>query len=76
MRKFLLDLVERTAATYLETFVGLLLVGGVVDLSTAKAAAVAAVPAGLAVVKSALSAFVGRPGTASALPAKADPASI
>lgn len=66
--KFLTDLVERTVATYLEAFLGLLLAGSVVDLSAAKAAAVAAIPAGLAVVKGALSSFVGSPKSAAALP--------
>ncbi|MFI1562213.1 holin [Streptomyces sp. NPDC020490] len=63
------DLAERVVATYLEAFVGLLLAGSVVDLPAAKAAAVAAIPAALAVVKGALSAFVGgSPRTAAALP--------
>ena len=66
--KFFVDLAERTVATYLEAFLGLLLAGQVVDLSAAKAAAVAAIPAGLAVVKGALSAFVGSPQSAAALP--------
>lgn len=66
--KFFVDLAERTVATYLEAFLGLLLAGQIVDLSTAKAAAVAAIPAGLAVVKGALSAFVGgTPRTAAAV---------
>lgn len=55
-RRFLLDLVERTAATYVETLCGLLIAGwaDVADLgilSVAETAAVAAVPAALAVVK-------------------------
>ncbi|MGW1000735.1 holin [Streptomyces sp. NPDC002520] len=66
--KFLIDIAERTVATYLEAFLGLLLAGAVVDLPAARAAAVAAIPAALAVVKGALSAFVGTPGTAAALP--------
>jgi hypothetical protein len=67
--RFFTDLAERTIATYLEAFIGLLLVGGITDLSTAKSAAIAAVPAGLAVVKGALSGFLGDPDTASVLPA-------
>ena len=66
--KFIVDLAERTVATYLEAFLGLLLAGSVVDLPAAKAAAVAAIPAGLAVVKGALSGFLGTPTTAAALP--------
>ncbi|MGW1071598.1 holin [Streptomyces sp. NPDC002537] len=69
MPRFLLDLAERTAATYLEAFLGLLLAGTVTDLSTAKAAAVAAIPAALAIAKGALSGLLNRSGTASALPA-------
>ncbi|MFL4904807.1 hypothetical protein ACJ6WF_16870 [Streptomyces sp. MMS24-I2-30] len=68
--KFLTDLAERTISTYLETLLGLLLASSVVDLSAAKAAAVAAIPAGLAVIKGALSGFLGKPATAAALPSK------
>ncbi|RLU81142.1 hypothetical protein CTZ27_33425 [Streptomyces griseocarneus] len=68
MPRFLLDLAERTAATYVEAFLGLLLAGTVTDLSTAKAAAVSALPAALAVVKGLLSGALSRTGTASALP--------
>lgn len=55
-RAFLADLAERTAATYVETFSGLLIAGwaDVADLgilSVAETAGVAAVPAALAVVK-------------------------
>lgn len=66
--KFFLDLAERTAATYVEAFAGLLMVSGVTHLSDLRSAAVAAVPAGLAVVKSVLASFVGDAGTAAALP--------
>ncbi|MGW1300420.1 hypothetical protein ACWD5R_11490 [Streptomyces sp. NPDC002514] len=66
--KFFTDLAERTVATYLEAFLGLLLASSVVDLSTAKAAAVAAIPAGLAVVKGALSSLIGSSSSAAALP--------
>jgi hypothetical protein len=38
----------------------------------AQRAAIAAVPAGLAVIKGAISSFVGRKGSAAALPARAD----
>ncbi len=71
MPRFLLDLAERTAATYLESFLGLLLAGTVTDLSTAKAAAVAAIPAALAIAKGTLSGIINKTGTASALPPKA-----
>ena len=60
------DVAERAIATYLQTFLGLLLAGwttDTVDLSVVQAAAVAAVPAALAVVKGALAARV--PGTIS-----------
>jgi hypothetical protein len=73
--KFLIDLGERTGATYLEAFLGLLLAGGITSLSAAQSAAVAAIPAGLAVVKGALGAFLGRADTAALLPTAADPAS-
>jgi hypothetical protein len=75
MPKYLIDLAERTGATYLEAVIGLLLVGPITGLSVVQAAAVAGIPAGLAVVKGALAAFLGRPDTAALLPAAADPAS-
>lgn len=55
------DVAERTAATYFQTFVGLLLAGwttDAVDLSLFQSAAIAAVPAALAVLKGALAASV------------------
>lgn len=57
MRKtFLIDVGERTAATYVQAFCGLLLADAthLLSLGTLKAAAVAALPAALAVVKGAL----------------------
>lgn len=79
VRKFA-DLAERAAATYLEVLVGLLLAGGLFNvgavdrISTATQAAVAAIPAGLSVIKSALSGWLGNKTTVSALPASLDPA--
>ncbi|WP_045698635.1 hypothetical protein [Streptomyces rubellomurinus] len=75
MTKLLVDLAERTAATYLEAVIGLLLVGGVTGLSSVQSAAIAAVPAGLAVIKGALGVFIGRADTAALLPTRIDPAS-
>ncbi|WJD99781.1 hypothetical protein [Streptomyces antimycoticus] len=77
MPRFLYDLAERTVLTYVETFLGLLLASGatdLVDLSAAKAAAVAALPAALAVVKAAAGLLLGRAGTAAWLSADKDPA--
>lgn len=77
--KALADIAERAGLTYVEAFLGLLLASGttdIVDLSTLQSAAVAAIPAGLAVVKGAIGTLLGRSGTASWLPAKSDPASI
>jgi hypothetical protein len=60
------DLIERTVASYALSFVGLLLATGfdLTDLSAVKAASLAAVPAGLQVVYSALAFFVGSPKSA------------
>jgi len=58
------DVAERAAATYLEAFIGLLLASGVLDVSTLKAAAVAAVPAALSVIKSAVSVLLTGSGAA------------
>ena len=62
---WLRDTFERTASTYIQTLLGLVLAAGVTswDVSTLKAAALAAVPAALAVIKAALAARV--PGTIS-----------
>ena len=63
---WLRDVAERTVATYLQAFIGLLLAGwttDAVDLSLVQAAAVSAVPAALAVLKGALASKV--PGTIS-----------
>ncbi|MGW3072381.1 holin [Kitasatospora sp. NPDC001132] len=70
MRKFILDLVERTVATYAVAFLGLLLADqfDLTSLSALKAAAVAALPAALTVLKGAISTFVGDPTTAGLLP--------
>jgi hypothetical protein len=55
-KAFLLDLTERTVATYAQAFAGLLLADSthLMSLGTVRAAAVAALPAVLAVVKGAL----------------------
>jgi len=70
MPRYLLDLAERTAATYATTYLGLLLATGfdLTNVGALKAAAIAALPAALTVIKGALSTFVGDPGTAAMLP--------
>ncbi|MEV5138417.1 hypothetical protein AB0K71_05665 [Streptomyces syringium] len=77
MPRFLYDLAERTILTYIEVFLGLLLASGatdLVDLSAAKAASIAAIPAALAVVKAAVGTLLGSPASAAWLPAPKDPA--
>lgn len=51
---FFLSLLEKVVATYLEAFVSLLLVGTAIEVSTAQAAAIAAIPAALTVVANGL----------------------
>lgn len=60
------DLAERTAAAWALAFLGLLLASGFdyTDISALRAAGVAAVPAALQVVYSALASFVGDKRTA------------
>lgn len=80
--KLIVDLLERTVFTWLETFLGLLIAANVFDnttagkwlgvLSAAQTAAVAAVPAALAVLKSGVSSLLGNRNTAAALPAQVD----
>lgn len=65
-RTWLKDVAERTIATYVQAFLGLLLAGwatDTVDLSVVQSAAIAAVPAALAVLKGAIAKRV--PGTLS-----------
>lgn len=51
-KNFLADLAERAIATYIQVLIGLLIVSGVTDFTAVKAAAIAAIPAALSVVKS------------------------
>ena len=76
-KRFVLDLVERTAATYAEAVCGLLLADstGLINLGAVKAAAAAALPAAFAVVKAALAGSVGSDGTAALLPTPVTPSS-
>ncbi|GAA2656677.1 hypothetical protein [Streptomyces vastus] len=76
--KLVADIAERTVLTYVEAFLGLLLASGttnLITLSALESAAIAAIPAGLAVLKGAVGSLLGRAGTASWLPARTDPAS-
>lgn len=70
MTRFLLDVVERTLATYAVTFLGLLLASGfdLTSLGALKSAAVAAIPAALTVIKGVLATFIGDPTSAAVLP--------
>lgn len=72
--KYWRDLVERVVLTYVETFIGLLIVDSanwtvVGDvLSTGRSAGVAALPAALSLVKSLLAKLVSNPTSASLAP--------
>jgi hypothetical protein len=70
MSRLVLDTLERTAAAYITTLLGLLLADGVdlTDLGALKAAALAAIPAGLSVVKAAVGTFLGDQTTVGWLP--------
>ncbi|GGY03608.1 holin [Streptomyces hiroshimensis] len=70
MPKVLLDILERTAAAYVTTFLGLLLADGfdLTDVSALKAAAIAALPAALSVIKGAIGTRFGDKGSAAWLP--------
>jgi len=78
-RAFLVDLAERSAATYVEAFAGLLVAGQAtnkISVSVLGAAAVAALPAGLAVLKAAAVAVVRPPVTAGPSPLPQAPAPV
>jgi len=64
---FWVDLAERVVRTFVQSFIGALFVGGVLDVSipTVKAAAIAAIAAVLAVVMGMMSGPIGRKGSAS-----------
>lgn len=70
-QRFIVDLIERTGATYIETFIGLLIASGldvsgpVTRMAIVEKAAVAAVPSALAVVKAGLAKLRGNGDSAS-----------
>ncbi|MBT2366181.1 peptidoglycan-binding protein [Streptomyces sp. ISL-10] len=77
MPQALADVAERTIATYFQSVLGLMAASSTTDmvsLSAWQAAAVSAIPAALSALKSTLGTVLGRPGTASWLPLKRDPA--
>lgn len=63
---FARDLAERTLATFVQAWLGLVVASwsGALDVGTLRAAAIAALPAALAVVKGGLARFTGNPDTA------------
>lgn len=70
MSRLILDTLERTLAAYVTTFLGLVLadLAHVTDVSGWKAAAIAAIPAGLSVVKAAVGQAVGDKSTVGWVP--------
>jgi Putative lactococcus lactis phage r1t holin len=72
MPKVLIDILERTLAAYLTTFLGLLIADGfdLTNVSALKAAAIAALPAALSVIKGAIGARFGDRTSAAWLPGK------
>ncbi|MGW6395400.1 holin [Streptomyces sp. NPDC055103] len=70
MNRLLLDTVERTVGTYAVAFLGLLLADGfdLTNLGAVKAAAIAAVPAALSVVKAAVGSLIGDQSTVGWVP--------
>jgi hypothetical protein len=70
--RYFAALVERVAATYAVSFLGLVLAGtaSLTDLSSVKDAAIASLPAALQVVYGVLAKFVGDPNTPAMLPAQ------
>ena len=63
--KWAKDCAERALATYVQAALGLIIASPGLNIDTVEACLVAAIPAALSVVKSALAAFVGDKGTAS-----------
>lgn len=71
---FWVDVAERTGVAYVVSFLGILLASPALTIGTAKAAVVAALPAGLAVLKGVAARFIGRTDSAAVLPERLDPA--
>ena len=67
------DLAERTGATFVESFLAVLIVNPG-EIGSLKLAWAAALPAALAVVKGGFATTIGKHGSAAALPARLDPA--
>ncbi|MEV6674075.1 holin [Streptomyces sp. NPDC051162] len=69
-KKVLLDILERTLAAYVTTFLGLLIADGfdLTDVSALKAAAIASLPAALSVIKGAIGSRFGDENSAGWLP--------
>lgn len=51
---YLISLLEKTVSTYVQAFITALLVGQTIDISTAQAAALASIPAGLTIIANGL----------------------
>lgn len=73
MPKLVKDIAERVVATYIEAFLGLSLAGGVFDatglhLTAVRQAAIAAIPAALALLKGLVATYVGNRSSASTAP--------
>lgn len=70
MKRWMLDTLERTVATYVQSLLGLVIASPMMnlDLSTVRALAVAALPAALAVLKAALASRVRALSPASLMP--------
>ncbi|HEX8344740.1 MAG TPA: hypothetical protein VF657_08350 [Actinoplanes sp.] len=75
---FAIDLIERALATYVQAFLGLVIAAGAdvpfeFSISSARAAALAALPAALAVLKAGIAKMVHDPDSASLAPIAAVP---
>lgn len=70
MSRLILDTIERTVGTYAVAFLGLLLADGfdLTNLGELKGAAIAAIPAGLSVLKAAIGTLIGDQSTVGWVP--------
>lgn len=68
-KKFILDALERAGSTYVQALVGFLIANAVaINVGTIQSAALAAIPAALSVLKSAIASQFGNSDSASLLP--------
>ena len=71
--EWLVDTLERAAATYVQSLLALLIVTDITNIDAVKAALISVIPAALSVIKSAIATQIGSPDSASLVPSVGEP---